>query len=275
MPYILIFGKLNPMVKTAKEDKTEAKKSPVPKEYDSITDKTVKGKKELEEMFIAGVHFGYSRSTRNPKMNPYLFGLRNNVEIFDLEKTQDCLDRAKKFLGELAKSGKKILVVATKPGMRKLAEQAGRELGMPYVTERWLGGILTNFKVVRERVDYFVGLKQKKSSGELNKYTKKEISRINKELLRLERFLSGLETLTSMPGALLIIDPKKEKTAFREARQMLIPVIAVLNSDSDPTGIAYPIPANDASIASVKYLLDFLIKAYKAGLVPSAASENK
>jgi small subunit ribosomal protein S2 len=117
--------------------------------------------------------------------------------------------------------------------------------------------------VIKSRLDYFIDLREKKETGELNKYTKKEISRFNKELSRLERFFGGLESLDSLPQALIIIDPKKEKTALRESLQMSIPVIAILNSDSDPTGIAYPIPANDASVASVKYLLTQLIKAYK------------
>ncbi len=253
------------MVKINKEDKTEVEKSSYVKVQDFSHSKS-ENAKELEEMFIAGVHFGYSRSSLHPKMRPHLFGSRNNVEIFDLEKTKTSMEKAEKFLEELAKSGKKVLIVATKPGIRQLAEKTAREINMPYISERWLGGILTNFKEVRGRVDYFLGLKQKKASGELSKYTKKEISLINKELARLERFLAGLETLTSLPGALLIVDPKKEKTAFHEAKQMLIPVVAILNSDSDPTGIAYPIPANDASLGSVKYLLNSLAKAYKRGV---------
>ncbi len=231
--------------------------------------------KEIEEMFIVGAHFGYSRQSRHPKIKPYLFGLRNNVEIFDLEKTSVCLDKAENFLEELAKEGKKILIVATKPGMRQLVEKTGRELNVPYVSERWLGGILTNFKMIKERIDYFINLRQKKTTGELNKYTKKEISRFTKELSRLERFLAGLETLTNLPSALVIIDPKKEKTAFHEARQMLIPIVAVLNSDSDPTGISYPIPANDASSDSVRYLLNRLAEAYKKGLVPPKIEESE
>lgn len=221
--------------------------------------------KEVEEMFMAGVHFGYPRESRHPKMKPYIFGVRNNVEIFDLEKTHDCLEKAKKFLGDLAKEEKKILIVSTKPGMRQLVEEAAKELKMPYVSERWLGGTLTNFKIIKGRLDYFIDLRKKKETGELNKYTKKEISRFNKELSRLERFFGGLESLSALPKALVIIDPKKEKTALRESFQMSIPVIAILNSDSDPTGIAYPIPANDASVASVKYLLTQLIKAYELG----------
>lgn len=217
-------------------------------------------------MFMAGAHFGYSRQSQHPKMKPYIFGIRNNIAIFDLEKTYAYLKKAEKFLEDLAKEGKKILIVSTKPGIRQLVEEAGRELNMPYVSERWLGGTLTNFKIIKDRLDYFMDLRKKKDTGELNKYTKKEISRFSKELSRLERFLGGLEPLNALPAALVIIDPKKEKTALRESFQMSIPVVAVLNSDSDPTNIDYPIPANDTSSASVKYLLSRLIKAFKKGL---------
>ena len=224
--------------------------------------------KELEEMFLAGVHFGYSRVSLHPKIKPYIFGLRNNVEIFDLEKTRVCLQKAKKFLEESAKEGKRILIVSTKPGIRQIIEQAAKKAEMPYVSQRWLGGTLTNFKVIKSRLDYFVELRRKKISGELNKYTKKEISHISKELLRLERFFNGLEKLAGLPCALLIVDPKEEKTALREAKQMSIPVIAVLNSDCDPTNVAYPIPANDASVSSVKYLMDQLMKDYSDAKLP-------
>jgi small subunit ribosomal protein S2 len=238
------------VVKTIKNDKKEGKNV----------------NKDLEEMFAAGVHFGYSRESRHPKMKPYIFGVRNNVEIFDLEKTYDCLKKAENFLESLAKEGKKILIVSTKPGMRQLVEEAGKELHMPYVSERWMGGTLTNFKIIKGRLDHFMDLRKKKETGELDKYTKKEISRFNKELSRLERFFGGLENLDALPAALIIIDPEKETTALREGFQMSIPVVAVLNSDSDPGGIAYPIPANDASLSSINYLLSRLAKAYKKGL---------
>lgn len=255
------------MVKSAKIEKAAKEKEdkvPEPEKAPlSVSDGDIQ--KELEEMFLAGVHFGYSKKSRHPKMKPCLFGSRNNVEIFDLEKTRVQLKKAKKFIENLAKDGKKILIVSTKPGTRQIIEQAALEMEMPYVSERWLGGTLTNFKVIRSRIDYFIDLRRKKASGELNKYTKKEISRINKELSRLERFLKGLETLAGLPAALLIVDPKEDKTALREANQMMVPIIAVLNSDCDPTGISYPIPANDASVSSVKYLINQLAKAFELG----------
>ncbi len=282
LPDNFIFDRLQDMVKTKKKaDEIEEKEAvliegkPIVSAQNAVSrDFSGVFKKDIEEMFMAGVHFGYSRSSRYPKMQPYLFALRNNVEIFDLEKTYACLEKAKKFLEDLAKEGKKILIVSTKPGMHQLVEEAGRELNIHYVSERWLGGTMNKFKMIKGRIDHLIGLRQKKTAGELNKYTKKEISRFNKEIARLERFLGGLETLTNMPAAVLIIDPKKEKTAFRESKQMLIPIIAVVNSDSNPDGIAYPIPANDSSPASVKYLLNFLVKAYKNGLTKPVAGEK-
>lgn len=269
-----ISGRLKNMVKKAKEDKDDEKTAVLigePKPQISAADgDNPDFQGELEEMFKAGAHFGYSPGSRHPKMKPYLFDTRNNITIFDLEKTYACLVGAEKFLTALAKEEKKILIVGTKPGIRQIAEETGKNLTMPYVSERWLGGTLTNFKVIKRRIEHFTDLRQKKATGELNKYTKKEISRFNQELSKLERFFAGIETLIALPSAVLIIDSKKEKTALREARQMSIPVIAILNSDSNPDGIAYPIPANSVSLKSVKYLLDKLAKAYQCGLKPSS-----
>lgn len=268
-----ISGRLKNMVKKAEEDKDDEKTAVLigePKPQIPVADgDNLDLQGELEEMFKAGAHFGYSLGSRHPKMKPYLFGTRNNITIFDLEKTYACLVEAEKFLTALAKEGKKILIVGTKPGIRQIAEETGKDLAMPYVSERWLGGTLTNFKVIKRRIEHFTDLRQKKATGELNKYTKKEISRFNQELSKLERFFAGIETLIALPPAVLIIDSKKEKTALREARQMSIPIIAILNSDSNPSDIAYPIPANSVSLKSVKYLLDKLAKAYKSGLKSS------
>ncbi len=251
------------MAKSANDSKTFSQNIIIPAENNINADDA---NKELREMLEAGVHFGYSRSSCHPKIKPFLFGVRNDIEIFDLEKTHIALHKAKKFLENLAKEGKKILIIGTKPGIRQLVEQASIELNMPYVSERWLGGTLTNFKVIKGRIDYFENLRQKKSSGELNKYTKKEISRFSKELSKIERFFGGLVQLKELPSAVLIVDPKKEKTALRENIQMSIPIIAIMNSDTDPTEVTYPIPANDTSPISVKYLLGHLVKAYKGGV---------
>jgi len=235
-----------------------------------ITDTNINNKSEpknqedyllkLEEMYRAGAQFGYSRSSAHPKMQPYFFGTRHNVEIFNLEKTHECLERACDFAYRLGEEGKKILFVSTKPEAKNAIEKAGRELSQPYVVERWVGGLLTNFDVVKRRIFHFKELCHEKLSGNLSsKYTKKEISRMDKEFIKMEKAYGGLQNLESLPTAMILVDSKKEKIAVREAKANKISIVAVLNSDCDPTEIDYPIPANDASITSIDYFLDKLM----------------
>lgn len=219
----------------------------------------------VEEMYNAGVHFSYSKSSLHPKMRPYLFGARNNVEIFNLEKVYFCLEDACNFLKELGSAGKQILLVSTKPEASDILKDAGEKAGLPYVADRWPAGALTNFKMIKSRIDRFEDLKNKKEAKEFLKLSKKEASRMEKKLAKLEAKFSGLKLLKDLPAAMLVIDPKKEKTAVLEAKKIKIPIAAVLNSDCDPTNIDYPVPANDASTASVQYLLGKLLTAYKEG----------
>lgn len=230
---------------------------------------------KFEEMFKAGVHFAYSRTKRHPKMKQYIYGVKNNAEIFDLEKTEQAVEEASKFLRNLAEEKKLIFFVGTKPGVNKIIQKAASELNMPYVAIRWLGGTLTNFKAIRNRVVNFEKLKKDIEAGELEKYTKKERIKINKEFNRTEKNFSGLENLVSLPDTLIIVDPKEESTALREAKRLSIPIIAVLNNDCDPTGIAYPIPANDAAPKSVEYIMNRLVEGYKKGLEKKIEKKNK
>ncbi|MEK7599048.1 MAG: 30S ribosomal protein S2 [Patescibacteria group bacterium] len=230
---------------------------------------------EIEAMFRAGVHFGYSRSRRHPKMKPYIFSLKNNVEILDLEKTRQKLREAEDFLRKLGQERKKILLVGAKPSAAFLIEKVGRELGMPYSAKRWPGGLLTNFNVIRKRLDYLEDLKAKKSSGELAKYTKKEQLVFDEEINRLEEKFAGLVSLKKEPDALIFVDPGEEKTAVREARQLGIASVGIANIDCDPNLVTYLIPANDSAQSSIKYILERLIKAYEDGLqsIPPAGTE--
>lgn len=230
---------------------------------------------ELEKIFKAGVHFGYSRSARHPKMAPYIFGLRNNVEVFDLEKTKIKLEEALVFVRELGEKKKTIILVGTKPAIRDIVKKAAQETGGLYVNERWLGGSITNFSVIRKRMDYYENLRNEKESGGLDKYTKKERLEIAKKLEKLERNFGGLLPLKKIPDAVLIVDPKEEKTAAKEAADKNIPVIAILNSDTNPENISYPIPANDASRASVDYLLSKIAEAYQEGKKTGEDSDKK
>lgn len=218
---------------------------------------------ELEEMFKAGVHFGYRKSKRNPKMSEFIYGIKNNTEIFDLEKTKKNLDAALEFIKSLGKEKKQILFVGTKPGIGEIIKKAAEELIMPYVAGRWIGGTFTNFKIIKGRVGEFEKIKNDIDSDNLTRYTKKERFKIVKEFERMKKNFGGLEKLSSLPPAVFIVDAKKESTAAREAKRMLVPVIAIINSDTNPAGIDYPIPANDAAPKSVEYLVSRVVKAYK------------
>lgn len=217
---------------------------------------------QIEEMFKIGAQFGYSSSKRHPKMKPYIFTSRNGTEIFDLEKTKSKLDLAKDFLKNLAKEKKTVLFVGTKKEAKEIIKDLAKKIKMPYVAERWLGGTMTNFKEIKGRIDYLNDLLQKKSSGELDKYTKKEKSQIEKKIASLERYLSGLKQYAGLPSAIVIIDPDYEEIAAQEARKIKIPVIALMSSDCDPADVDFPIPANDNSVASIQFFLKELIEAY-------------
>lgn len=237
--------------------------------------KTANADAKIEEMFKAGIHFGYSRSSRHPKMKDFLFGLRNNVEIFDLEKTNEMLERAKEFMASLGKEKKKFILVGTKTEAKGIVEKFAKEINMPYVIERWLGGTLTNFKGIRDRINHMRDLENKKEAKELEKYTKKEQLEIEREIIRLRNYLGGLVDMENLPSALLVVDSKKEKNAVKEANDVKVPVVAVINTDCDPKIADYPIPANDNSRTSIEFLLKELAEAYKEGLKESEVTSNE
>ncbi|MBI2175377.1 MAG: 30S ribosomal protein S2 [Parcubacteria group bacterium] len=256
---------------SAEEQETDEERETVEQKESATATAAEMADTELEAMFRAGVHFGYSRSRRHPKMAPYLFGVRNNIEIFDLVKVRVALQRALQFLTDLGKSQRTVLFVATKPSLNALLEAAAREINMPYVTERWLGGTLTNFKIIRSRVDRLITLKKQKESGELARYTKKERVELDREAGRLERHFGGIETLRELPAALVVVDAEENRTAVREAVRTRIPVVAIVNVDCNPSQVSYPIPGNDAAPSSVEYLLKRIVAAYKEG---GAAASN-
>ncbi len=222
--------------------------------------------KELEAMFLAGLQFGYSRRSRQPKMADYIYGIKNNIEIFDLEKTRDALKVAMNFIKKIGEGRKNILWVGTKPSAKSAIEKTAASLSHSYVSGRWVGGSLTNSKIIRDRIRYYEDLKSKREAGELGKYTKKEQLKLVREIKALEQKFSGIENLRSDLEAMVIIDPKEEKTAFSEARRVGVQIVAILSSDNDPTGIAYPIPANDSAQSSIEYILSKLQDAYREGL---------
>lgn len=218
----------------------------------------------LEVMQKAGGHFGYSKSRRHPSTAKFILGTKNKTDYIDLEKTKLELERAIELIKGLAKEGKKILFVGSKPEAKKAVEEAAQSLNMPYVSERWIGGTLTNFGEIKKRIDRLVDLKDKRTKGELEKYTKKERLMIDREIGRLEKYFSGLVNLTKMPDLLIIVDSRKEDSALDEAAQMKIPVVSLCNTDCDIRKIDYPIIANDTAQLSIKFFIGELAKAYTA-----------
>ena len=213
-------------------------------------------------MFKAGAHFGFSKTRRHPSVSPYIFGVKNKVEIFDLEKTSELLEKAKAFAATLGKEGKTILFVGGKSEARNATKIGALSVNMPYVDGRWIGGTLTNFVQIRKRVEKLERLTSEREKGELAKYTKKERLLIDREIANLERFFSGVVSMKELPKAIFIIDPKKEKTALKEAQEIGIPVIAIAGSDCNIKSIQYPIVGNDSSQTSIQFLTQEITKAY-------------
>ena len=225
----------------------------------SETEKKTKGKDfniNVEEMAMAGLHFGHRTSNINPKIKQYIFGERNTIHIFDLEKTAEKMKEALKFIRELASENKILLVVGTKIQVKSMVEELAQACDLPYVNERWLGGTFTNFDTISKRIEYFKSLERKKKEGELDKYTKKERAKIDKILQVLERKIGGIRSLTKLPDAVLILDMKKDLLAVKEARMKGIKIIGIADTNVDPNLADYPIPANDDAISSVKYILN-------------------
>jgi small subunit ribosomal protein S2 len=229
-------------------------------------------KSMIEAMFRVGAHFGMSKSRRHPSTKGYVFGVKNNIEIFDLEKTETSLEKAKAFITSIAANGKQVLFVAGKSEALPAARSAAMKAGQPYVAGRWIGGTLTNFVQIRKRIEKYENRLKEKEKGELAKYTKKERLLIDREIAKLELLFGGIVTMKDKPGAIVVIDPKKEFIAVEEARQMNVPVVAIASSDCDFSLVNFAIPANDSSAASVAFFLDELARAYNDGKVTKAAS---
>lgn len=210
----------------------------------------------------AGVHFGYSRTRRHPTVTPYLYGSKGGVDIIDLEKTAPMMEAAVNFLSELGGAGKTVLFVGVKPEARNPIMETAQSLKQPYVTERWIGGILTNFPEIKKRIGKLETLREDKASGAFEKYTKKEQLLLTREMERLNKYFDGLTGLTKMPDAVVVVDSKKEHIAIKEARKVGVPVIAIGNTDCSIRSISYPIIANDSSASSIKALLGIIKDAF-------------
>ena len=224
----------------------------------------------IDAMFKAGAHFGYQKSRRDASTTSFIFGTKNKVEIIDLEKTKEQLEKALEFVTSLAKAGKQILFVGGKSEAKSALKIGAEALGMPYVDGRWIGGAITNFSEIKKRITKFEDLQKQKEKGELVKYTKKERLLIDREIDNLDVMFSGIVSMKDAPKALFVIDPKKEFIAVAEAKKAGIPVIALANTDCNIKGIGFPIVANDASVSSVAFFISEIVKSYKAGKVAKA-----
>ena len=221
--------------------------------------------KLIEEMFQAGAHYGYSKTRRHPSVSSYIFATKNKTDIINLEKTVKLLQDAEEFVKDLASRGKVILFVGTKPEAKNVIKNVAEKLEMPYVTERWIGGTISNFTEIKKRIAELENYRKDSTDGGLDKYTKKERVVMAKKMEKLERYYSGLVLLKKNPDALFIVDAKAEHIALVEAQKENVPVIALVNSDSNIKNIDFPIVSNDAAIPSIKLFSTLVEKSYKDG----------
>lgn len=214
----------------------------------------------MEEMLKAGCHFGHQKSRRNPKMNEYIFTVKKSINILDLEKTEKKTKEALDFIKKLKEDGKQILFVGTRPQLKNMLSSAALHCKMPYVVERWLGGTFTNFKNIRTRTRYLLDSEQKMDKGEYQKYTKFERMKKQEEIDKLEERMGGIKNMNDLPGAIFATSIKDDRIAINEAIKMGIPVIAIADTNTDPTLADYPIPANDDAMSSIKLILSYICK---------------
>lgn len=232
----------------------------------ATTDSKLKEKddlsKEIEKILKAGAHISCKKSKTHPKMRIFALGTKNDIQLIDPQKIIDSLNRALDFIKKIftKKKNAVILFVSTRPQFRSIVKELAEEIKMPYIINRWLGGTFTNFKTISKRLEYFRDLENKKLNNELKKYTKKEQMIFEKELKDLEEKMGGIKNLKGFPDIIFVIDTNKHKTAISEAKKVKIPIVAIIDLDSDPSNINYPIIANDHSIKSVKYILEKIKK---------------
>ena len=218
-----------------------------------------------QELIDAGVHYGHQASRWNPKMKPFIHGKRHKIHVINLEETIRGLYQATHFVRSLAATGAQIMFLGTKKQIRPVVEAEAQKCQMPSVTERWIGGTLTNFSTVRERLTRLVELEQLETTGGIEKYKKKDQATIRREIKRIRRNLDGVRDLHGLPGALVVIDPRREENAMREAKRMNVPVVCILDTDCDPSLADIVIPANDDAMSSVQLILNKLAEAIMEG----------
>jgi len=218
----------------------------------------------MKDLMDRGCHFGYSKSRRHPSMKPFIFTTKNRKDIFDLDASLEAFDKALELVTKLAKEKQQILFVGTKPEAQSLVKEAAVASNNPFVTDRWIGGTLTNFKEIQKRTSKLETLRKEKESGDLEKYTKKEQLDLDRLMTKLDRYFGGITSMKDKPAALFIVDPKAEDIAVQEANQLNIPIIAIASSDCDIQNIQFPIPANDAARGSLEYFVNKVAETYNA-----------
>jgi len=208
----------------------------------------------MKELLEAGVHFGHQTKRWNPKMKPFIFGSRNGIHIIDLQKTVNLFDNIYDFVTKIVSEGYSVLFVGTKRQAQSSIVEESERCGMFYVVNRWLGGTLTNFQTIKKSIARLKELESMKEDGTINRYTKKEVLKMEKELVKLEKNLGGIKDMDELPGAVFIVDPKREHIAVKEVKKMGIPVIAIADTNSDPDDIDYIIPGNDDAIRAIRLI---------------------
>jgi small subunit ribosomal protein S2 len=205
----------------------------------------------MKSLLESGVHFGHQTKRWDPKMKKFIFSERNGIHIIDLQKTVACINEAYEVITDIVKSGKSIMFVGTKKQAQQAIEEQAKRCGMPFVNNRWLGGMLTNFSTIKKSIHRLKKIEKMEIDGTFESLTKKEVAKLNREKQKLERNLSGIKEMKDLPGAVFIIDTRKEAIAVAEAKRLGIPIIAVVDTNCDPTNIDYPIPGNDDAIRAI------------------------
>ncbi|MCL1873677.1 MAG: 30S ribosomal protein S2 [Clostridiales bacterium] len=232
----------------------------------------------MKQLLEAGVHFGHQTRRWNPKMGRYIFTERNGIYIIDLQKTVHKVDEAYNFIKSVAAEGQTVLFVGTKKQAQDSVKEEAVRSEMYFVNERWLGGMLTNFHTIRKRIDYLRDLEQMEQDGTFERLPKKEVSKLRAEKFKLDRFLGGIKDMKRLPGALFVVDPRKERIAVAEARRLHIPIVAIVDTNCDPDEVDYVIPGNDDAIRAVKLLAskmaDAIIEARQGASMAAAEAER-
>jgi len=229
----------------------------------------------LNDLLEAGCHFGHQAKRWHPKAKTFLFDKKDGVHIFDLAKTKEQLEKAARFVSDLAKEDKVIIFVGCKRQAQAVVKEEAKRAGMPYVTHRWLGGTITNWQQINKLIRRMKQLREQKEKDELKKYTKKERLLFDREITKLERVIGGLQNLEDLPDALLVADIVREEVAVKEATQAKIPIIAVTDSNADPSLVDYSIPANDDAVGSTKFIISFLADAVLEGKGKAKKAKGK